>query len=58
VVSQAHELSITPNRARQTQRGVVRILTSSAHLKDAADYKIRFGLDTNAMAEKDFLMIG
>jgi hypothetical protein len=27
-------------------------------LKDAADLKIHFGLDTNAMAEKDFLMIG
>jgi hypothetical protein len=58
VVSQAHELSIPPNRATLTQRGVVRIVTSSAHLKDAADLRIHFGLDTNAMAEKDFLMIG
>jgi hypothetical protein len=30
----------------------------SAHLKDAADLKIHFGPDTNAMAEKDFLTNG
>jgi hypothetical protein len=58
VVSQAHELSITPKRATLTQRGVARIVTSPAHLKDAADLKIHFGPDTNAMAEKNFLMIG
>jgi hypothetical protein len=40
------------------QRRVARIVTSSAHLKDAADLKIHFGLGTNTMAEKDFLMIG
>jgi hypothetical protein len=58
VVSQAHELSITPKRATLTQRGVARIVTAPAYLKDAADLKIHFGPDTNAMAEKDFLMIG
>jgi hypothetical protein len=58
VISQAHELSITLNRATLTQRGFARIVTSSAHLKDAADLKIHLGLDTNAGAEKDFLMIG
>jgi hypothetical protein len=58
VISQAHELSMTPNRATLTQRGVARIVTSSAHLKDAADLKLHFGLGTNTMADKDFLILG
>lgn len=58
VVSQAHEPSITPNRATLTQDSVARIVSSSAHLKDAADLKLHFGPGTNTMADKDFLILG
>jgi hypothetical protein len=40
LICQAHELSITLNRATLTQSGVARIVTSSAHFKDAGDLKI------------------
>jgi hypothetical protein len=40
-ISQAHELSMTPNRTTLTPRGFARIVTSSAHLKMQLENTLR-----------------
>jgi hypothetical protein len=56
VVSQAHELSITPNWATLTQRGIARIVSSSPRYGRPKKYT--FGLGTNTMVDKDFFVLG